>query len=102
MLTVTDRALDVIRTVVADEALGLRIMVVTGGCAGLQYRLNLEAERGADDAVLDLGGFQVFIDPPSAFWLTGATMDYVEGDQGAGFVFDNPNAKSTCSCSGSC
>jgi iron-sulfur cluster assembly protein len=101
MLTLTDRAVSVLKTVCADDA-GLRIGVVTGGCAGLQYRMGLEREAGADDEVLDLEGVRVFVDRPSTLWLTGVVVDFVETEDGGGFVFNNPNTAGKCSCAGGC
>jgi iron-sulfur cluster assembly protein len=98
MLNVTDRAVDAIRGVCTDGVQGLRIMVEAGGCSGLQYKMGLETDEQSGDEVLDFEGVKVFIDGPSVLWLTGATMDFVDNAQGAGFVFDNPNAGSKCSC----
>ena len=100
MLTLTDRAVSVLKTVCADQA--LRIGVVTGGCAGLQYRMGLEREAAADDEVLEMAGIRVLVDPPSTMWLTGVVVDFVEGDEGGGFVFTNPNSAGKCSCAGGC
>jgi iron-sulfur cluster assembly protein len=101
MMTVTDRALDAIRSVAADPGQGLRIMVVAGGCSGLQYRMGLEAESQDDDEVMEFGDVRVFVDNASVMWLVGATLDFVDGERGAGFIFENPNAGAKCSCSGS-
>lgn len=98
MLTVTPRAQEAIRSVCTGDTQGLRLMVVTGGCAGLQYKMGLETEAQEDDEIIDLDGVKVFVDAPSVMWLVGATMDFVDSAQGAGFVFDNPNAGSKCSC----
>lgn len=98
MLTLTDRAVDAIRNVCSGDVQGLRIMVVTGGCAGMQYKMGLETEALDDDKVLEFSGVKVFLDSASVGLLTGATMDFVDGVQGAGFVFENPNAGSKCSC----
>lgn len=99
MLTVTDRAAAAIRSVCTDEFLGLRIMATSGGCSGIQYRMGLETEIEADDEVVELAGIKLLVDPASVMWLTGATMDYVESSAGAGFVFENPTAAKSCSCS---
>lgn len=102
MLTLTDRAVSVLKSLCAEEALGLRITVNSSGCSGIQYGMALEEAPTAEDEVLTFDELKVFIDPPSSMWLTGVTVDYVEGDQGAGFQFDNPANQSKCSCSGSC
>lgn len=98
MLTVTDRATAAIKSVCTDEFLGLRIMASSGGCSGVTYRMGLETEIEADDAVVELDGIKLLIDPSSVMWLTGVTMDYVDSSGGSGFVFENPNAAKSCSC----
>jgi iron-sulfur cluster assembly protein len=102
MLTLTDKAVTVIRDVCKGEYRGLRIMVQKG-CSGFSYNMGLEDDATGDDQVLDFSDIKVFLDPASALWLTGATMDYVdESSMGSGFVFDNPNtpppAAAGCSC----
>ena len=91
MMNLTDKAIDVIREVCNGEYLGLRIMV-NKGCSGFSYNMGLEEHAAEDDQVLEFSDIKVFIDPGSALWLTGATMDYVDNSSmGSGFVFDNPN-----------
>ena len=102
MLTLTDRAVSVLKSICAEEALGLRITVNNSGCSGIQYGMSLEEQPGQGDEVLTFDDLKVFIDPPSAMWLTGVNVDYVEGEEGAGFRFDNPAAGDKCSCSGKC
>lgn len=102
MLILTDRAQSVLSALCAEEAMALRISVNASGCSGLQYGMALEEEPGAGDEVLTFGELKVFVDPPSSLWLTGVTVDYVEGEEGAGFQFDNPATASKCSCSGKC
>jgi len=77
---------------------GLRLMVQSGGCAGLKYGMALELECQPDDAVIEAGEVVVLIDPDSQPHLAGTTIDFVSGLEGAGFVFDNPNASSACGC----
>lgn len=100
MLSLTDAAHAAIRHAVArtEAARGLRIVVAAGGCAGLQYRLGLAGGAEEGDTVTTLGDLSVFVDPDSAPLLSGTTVDFVEDDRGAGFVFDNPNAAGRCSC----
>lgn len=102
MLTLTDRAVSVLKSLCAEEALGLRISVNSSSCSGIQYGMSLEETPGADDEVLTFDELKVFVDPPSSMWLTGVTVDYVEGEEGAGFQFNNPASESKCSCSGKC
>ena len=82
---------------------GLRVFVSGGGCSGLQYGLALEAQAQEDDAVVKAGGVTLYIDPVSAEYLHGATIDYEDNSTQAGFRIDAPNAASTCGCgSGGC
>ncbi|CAA7620981.1 Protein aq_1857 [Candidatus Terasakiella magnetica] len=103
MLTLTDKAVAVIKEVCKDEYQGLRI-VVNKGCSGFSYDMGLEDAAAQGDQVLEFSDIKVFVDAASALWLTGASMDYVEGSSmGSGFVFDNPNtpppaAAGGCSC----
>ena len=77
---------------------GLRIMVQSGGCAGLQYGMSLELSQASDDECIEADGVTVLVDPESRVHLLGTTVDYVNGLQGSGFVFNNPNASSSCGC----
>lgn len=79
--------------------LGLRVAVKGGGCSGLSYVMSLEPEARSNDLVYESEGIRVFIDPKSARFLRGTTLDYslknlLEG----GFLFHNPNASRTCGC----
>lgn len=80
---------------------GLRLSVVGGGCSGFQYSLELDDGPREDDAVYEYDGVRVFVDPTSAPYLSGTSVDYVDGLHGAGFKFVNPNADRTCGCGSS-
>ena len=84
-----------------DASFGLRVAVMGGGCSGFQYALDFEQESRETDAVMELDGLRVFVDPVSARYLEGVTIDYVFGMQGAGFKFDNPRATGSCGCGSS-
>lgn len=84
-----------------SDPAGLRVSVVGGGCSGLQYSLELDDAPREDDAVYDYEGVRVFVDPTSAPYLSGMSVDYVDGLHGAGFKFTNPNADRTCGCGSS-
>ncbi len=79
-------------------AAGLRIAVTDGGCAGMKYQMGLEATAGDEDTVLNFGAVTIFVDPNSQPFLSGVVVDFVEGIEGSGFKFDNPNATSSCGC----
>lgn len=84
-----------------DESFGLRVAVMGGGCSGFQYALDFEQEARETDAVLEVDGLKVYVDPVSARYLEGVTIDYVFGMHGAGFKFENPRATGTCGCGSS-
>jgi len=102
LLDLTDAARAAIRNALSrsDAAHGLRIVAASGGCAGLQYRLGLAGGAEAGDAITTFDDVNIFVDPDSAPLLDGTTVDFVEDERGAGFVFDNPNAAGRCSCTG--
>lgn len=86
---------------VTSEAGGLRVSVQPGGCSGFKYSLVIEDGSAEDDFVLDNDGFKVFVDPFSAQYISGVTIDYVTSMQGSGFTFKNPNATGGCGCGSS-
>jgi iron-sulfur cluster assembly protein len=79
----------------------LRIGVKGGGCSGLSYTLGFDAELKETDNVMEFGGVKVAVDWKSILYLTGTTVDYTDGLNGKGFVFNNPSAKKTCGCGSS-
>jgi iron-sulfur cluster assembly accessory protein len=90
-----------IRDTEAIEAnMALRLRVVGGGCAGFSYDLYFD-EPAEVDRQIEIQGVKVVVDEMSLMYLVGTEIDYVEGLQGAGFKFNNPNVKSTCGCGSS-
>jgi iron-sulfur cluster insertion protein len=104
MLKITPVAATKINEIRQAEAIegnmGLRLRVVGGGCAGFSYDLYFD-EVAEVDRSFDVAGVQVVVDEMSLMYLAGVEIDYVEGLQGAGFKFNNPNVKSTCGCGSS-
>ena len=86
---------------VTAEKGGLRVSVQPGGCSGFKYGLLIEDEPAEDDVILAQDGFKVFVDPFSAQYLNGVTIDYVSSFQGSGFTFKNPNSTGGCGCGSS-
>jgi iron-sulfur cluster assembly accessory protein len=80
---------------------GLRISVQPGGCSGFKYGLLIEDDAAEDDLIVDQSGYRVFVDPFSAQYLNGVTIDYVSSMQGSGFTFKNPNSTGGCGCGSS-
>ena len=81
--------------------LALRVAVKPGGCSGYSYEMFFDAEVMTDDVVREFGTVKVVVDAASAELLTGSTLDYSDGLQGAGFNITNPNATRTCGCGSS-
>jgi iron-sulfur cluster assembly protein len=101
LISITDKALQQIQTIATtdnpDGSKGLRLAVTGGGCSGLSYKIEFGASKDRDN-VLSFGDLKVFIDPKSVIYLKGIVLDFKDGLQGKGFIFDNPNAKNTCGC----
>ena len=80
------------------KGVGIRIGVRTSGCSGLAYTLEYVDEPEEDDKILEEHGLKLFIDRKSYVFLAGTILEYSGGLNGKGFVFNNPNAKTTCGC----
>ncbi|MET4121928.1 iron-sulfur cluster assembly protein [Bradyrhizobium sp. JR1.5] len=105
MINLTDNAVNALKAAIsstAQPASGLRIMVEGGRCEGFTYKMDLAPGPSSDDAVIEQGGIKVFVEGASQAHLNGTTIDFVVSPDGSGFRFDNPNAKSSCSCDKSC
>jgi len=81
-----------------NDELALRVAVRPGGCSGFSYEMFFDSDVATDDVTAEFSGVKVVVDPSSAQLLSGATLDYKDGLQGAGFAIDNPNAQRTCGC----
>jgi len=79
-------------------AIGVRIGVRNAGCSGMTYSMDYATEIGVNDEVVEAGDVKVLIDPAAVMFLIGTELDYREEKLSAGFVFNNPNATSTCGC----
>ncbi|MEM6262523.1 MAG: iron-sulfur cluster assembly accessory protein [Bacteroidota bacterium] len=75
----------------------LRVGVKGGGCSGLSYILDFDARTEMDE-VHEISGVEVLVDPRQAIYLQGIEVDFLDGLNNRGFVFNNPNATSTCGC----
>lgn len=81
-----------------NEGFGLRVAVKGGGCSGLTYDLDIVNGPGPNDKTVEEHGLKLFVDRKSYIFLAGTQLDYSDGLNGKGFVFYNPNAKTTCGC----
>jgi len=100
----SERAAEMVKSAMDQEGLaghGLRVGVMGGGCAGLQYLLDFSETPSDDDMVAEENGITMYIDPFSAAHLIGTTIDYVDSLQGSGFKFENPNIQRSCGCGSS-
>jgi iron-sulfur cluster assembly accessory protein len=103
-LNLTPHAIAKVKEIMAQQnptPAGLRVGVVGGGCSGFSYSMSFENAAGMMDKVYDFDGLKVFVDATSLMYLKGASIDYLETLEGAGFKFENPNVKSTCGCGSS-
>ena len=104
-VTLTPKAADKVRQLMAqpdqEEAKGLRVKVVGGGCSGLSYSIALERKAEDGDQILESEGITIYIDPKSNLFVNGTTIDYHESMMGSGFAFENPNATGSCGCGSS-
>ena len=103
MITITEAAANQIVKLIAKEdqkqLAGLRVGVKAGGCSGFEYTFAWESTPKPTDQVFEgAAGAKVFVDPRSLRLLDGTTLDYDTGLLSKGFVFQNPQAKSTCGC----
>ncbi len=85
----------------AEDNLLLRVAVKPGGCSGYSYEMFFDSETDEGDIVREFGDVKVVVDSDSASLLSGATLEYSDGLQGAGFHIVNPNATRTCGCGSS-
>lgn len=100
-LVLTDTATAKVGELLEEEGnpeLFLRVAVRPGGCSGFSYEMFFDTEVADDDLQSATGSVRVVVDPASATLLTGSTLDYKDGLQGAGFSINNPNATRTCGC----
>lgn len=100
-ITITKEAADHVRRFAQQAGKPnacLRVAVKGGGCSGLTYVLDLVDEPGENDKIIESQGLKLFVDKKSYVFLAGTTLEYSGGLNGKGFVFHNPNAKSTCGC----
>jgi iron-sulfur cluster insertion protein len=84
-----------------NAALGMRVSVSGGGCAGFQYGFSFDDARNSDDRVFERDGAKVVVDEVSLEFLKGAEIDFVEDLLGSYFKVQNPNATSSCGCGSS-
>ena len=101
IMNLTDSAASKVAELLSMEGnpeLALRVAVRPGGCSGYSYEMFFDSDIAHDDIQTVKGPVKVVVDPASAQLRQGATLDYKDGLQGAGFSIDNPNAQRSCGC----
>ena len=101
VMTLTDAAADRVRAIVDNaggDAKGIRVGVKKGGCAGMEYTIDLVTEPNPKDDHIERDGAHVYVAPEAALFLLGTEMDFESTTLRTGFTFNNPNQSSACGC----
>lgn len=101
VMTMTDAAADRVKQIVSNsgpDAKGIRVGIKKGGCAGMEYTIDLVTEANAKDDLIEREGAKVWIEPSAVLYLLGTQMDFEITKMRSGFTFVNPNQTSACGC----
>ena len=101
IVTLTEKAASKVKILLEKEKksdYGFRVGITHGGCSGYTYDIGLEKTPREEDMIIKEKGVKIFINPESAAFMKGSTVDYVETLQNAGFKINNPNVKTSCGC----
>lgn len=100
-LTLTQGAIEELKKIQIENKVtenhGLRVGVKGGGCSGFSYILGFDVKKESDSEFM-IGDFRVFMNKAHGIYLAGIEIDYSNGLNNRGFIFNNPNAKDTCGC----
>ena len=101
-ITITEKALKQVKQVMNENNIpkeySLRVSVKGGGCSGFTYNLGFDGEEKDGDTIFEKEDFKILVDGKSLFYLMGTELDFSDGLNGKGFIFNNPNASKTCGC----
>ncbi len=101
-IVLTEKAAHQVKKLKAENNIpehhGLRLGVKGGGCSGMTYVLAFDEKPRENDKIMEQYGIRMFVDPKSLFFLSGTVLDFSDGLNGKGFVFNNPQASRTCGC----
>jgi iron-sulfur cluster assembly accessory protein len=100
-LSVSSSAIEAIRDLLKERDLknyALRIVVSGKTCSGYQYGMSLDDSIGDSDVKVEMGGINIVVDNMSMEYLKGANLDFIDDERGKGFMINNPNVSSSCSC----
>ena len=101
VMKLTDAAADSVKAIVDNaggDARGLRVGIKKGGCAGMEYSIDLVTEANAKDDLIERNGARVWVAPEAVLYLLGTEMDFEVTTLRSGFTFHNPNQTSACGC----
>lgn len=100
VLTMTDAAAQRVREIVSSRegSIGVRVGIKKGGCAGMEYTVDLVTEANPKDDKVERDGAEVWVAPEATLFLLGTEMDFEVTKLRTGFVFNNPNQTSACGC----
>ncbi|MBN9030459.1 MAG: Fe-S cluster assembly scaffold SufA [Rhizobiales bacterium 63-7] len=101
IMTLTEAAAARVNAIVANsgpDAKGIRVGIKKGGCAGMEYTIDLVTEPNAKDDLITRDGASVWVEPSAVLYLLGTQMDFETTTLRSGFTFSNPNQTSACGC----
>ena len=101
VMTMTDAAAERVKAIVdksGPDAKGVRVGIKKGGCAGMEYTVDLVTEPNAKDDLIEHAGARVWVEPSAVLYLLGTQMDFEATRMRSGFTFVNPNQTSACGC----
>ncbi len=101
IIKLSDKAAQRIKQIMSSaekNAIGVRVSVKSGGCAGMSYVMEYSKEINPNDEVIEEKGVKVFIDAAAVIYLLGTEMDYKKEEFSSSFVFNNPNETERCGC----
>ena len=101
IIRLSDNAANRIKEIMSkaeDKAIGIRVGVKSGGCAGMSYVMEYAKEINPTDEIIEDKGVKVFVDAAAVMYLLGTEMDYKKEEFSSSFVFNNPNESERCGC----
>jgi iron-sulfur cluster assembly protein len=101
-IKITEKAVQEVLKIMEENSIpenyGLRVGVKGGGCSGFKYALGFDAQSKEGDTIIHEKNIKLFVDGKSLFYLSGTELDFTDGLNGKGFIFNNPNAVKSCGC----
>ena len=101
VISLSDNAAARIKEIMANaekDALGVRVSVKSGGCAGMSYVMEYLKKTNPNDEIIEDKGVKIFIDSAAVIYLLGTKMDYIKEEFSSTFIFKNPNETERCGC----